>query len=138
MTDILSKVLALRDDLQANLLEREAAIEAAILALVTREHALFLGPSGSAKSLLVRAVCDRIEGAAYFERLVTKFSTPEELFGPLSLSALVDDVMAELRFHLRKLEASSQRRVMRTYGARYDYLKGEPADADEAPATTAG
>ncbi len=47
--------------------------------------------------------------------------------------------MAELRFHLRKLEASSQRRVMRTYGARYDYLKGEPADADDAAAAaTAG
>jgi hypothetical protein len=51
---------------------------------------------------------------------------------------LVDDVMAELRFRLRKLEAASQRRVMRTYGARYTYLKGEPADADEAPAATAG
>ncbi|HUT78521.1 MAG TPA: AAA family ATPase [Polyangia bacterium] len=137
MTDILSKVLALRDDLQANLLEREAAIDAAILALVTREHALFLGPPGTAKSMLVRAVCDRIEGAGYFERLVTKFSTPEELFGPLSLSALENDVMAELRFRLRKLEAASQRRVMRTYGARYTYLKGEPADADEPAAKAA-
>jgi MoxR-like ATPase len=87
MTDTLSKVVALRDGLQANLLEREAAIDAAILALVTRELALFLGPPGTAKSLLVRAVCDRIEGASYFERLLTKFSTPEELFGPLTLSA---------------------------------------------------
>jgi MoxR-like ATPase len=55
MTDTLSKVVALRDDLSTNLLERDAAINAAVLALVTREHALFLGPPGTAKSLLVRA-----------------------------------------------------------------------------------
>ncbi len=52
---------------------------------------------------------------------------------------LVDDVMAELRFRLHKLDGPSQRRVMRTYGARYAYLKGEPADADDATAAaTAG
>jgi MoxR-like ATPase len=91
MTDTLSKVVALRDDLTTNLLERDAAIDAAVLALVTREHALFLGPPGTAKSLLVREVCDRIEGASYFERIVTKFSTPEEIYGPLSLAALEHD-----------------------------------------------
>jgi hypothetical protein len=68
MTDTLSKVVALRDDLDTNLLERDAAIDAAILALVTREHALFLGPPGTAKSLLVRSVCERIEGAGYLGR----------------------------------------------------------------------
>jgi MoxR-like ATPase len=91
MTDTLSKVVALRADLTTNLLEREAAVDAAVLALVTREHALFLGPPGTAKSLLVRSVCERIEGASYFERIVTKFSTPEEIYGPLSLTALEHD-----------------------------------------------
>jgi MoxR-like ATPase len=89
--DVLAKVLAVRDDLTANLLEREIAIEAALLALLTSEHLLLLGPPGTAKSLLVRSICQRIDGSTYFERLLTRFSTPEELFGPLSLSALERD-----------------------------------------------
>jgi MoxR-like ATPase len=89
--DILAKVVAVRDDLTANLLERENAIEAALLALLTGEHLLLLGPPGTAKSLLVRNICARLDGASYFERLLTRFSTPEELFGPLSLTALEQD-----------------------------------------------
>jgi len=90
------EILALRDDLDANLIDRAEAVEAAIIALITREHLLLLGPPGTAKSLLVRAVCERIEGANYFERLLTKFSTPEELFGPLSLSGLESAAQAEV------------------------------------------
>jgi MoxR-like ATPase len=90
-TSVHAKICALRADLANVLIERDAAIDAALLALVTREHCLFLGPPGTAKSLLVRSVCERIEGSSYFERLLTRFSTPEELFGPLSLSALEND-----------------------------------------------
>jgi len=90
-TDVLAKITALRGDLAANLLERETAIEAALLALLTGEHLLLLGQPGTAKSMLVRSICERIEGATYFERLLTRFSTPEEIFGPLSLSALEQD-----------------------------------------------
>jgi len=89
--DILAKVVAVRDDLATHLFERETAIEATLLALLTHEHLLLLGPPGTAKSMLVRSVCQRIEGACYFERLLTRFSTPEELFGPLSLAALEQD-----------------------------------------------
>jgi MoxR-like ATPase len=89
--DLLAKVTAIRDDLAATLLERETAIEAALLALLAGEHLLLLGQSGTAKSMLIRAICDRILGATYFERLLTRFSVPEELFGPLSLSALEQD-----------------------------------------------
>ena len=88
---VLDRVLAVRQDLNTNLLERETAIEAALLALLTREHLLLLGPPGTAKSLLVRCVCESVQGAVYFERLLTRFSTPEELYGPLSLSALEQD-----------------------------------------------
>jgi MoxR-like ATPase len=88
---MLTKIIALRDELRTALLERETAIEAALLALLAGEHLLLLGPPGTAKSLLVRAICERISGATYFERLLTRFSTPEELFGPLSLAALERD-----------------------------------------------
>ena len=87
----LDRILAVRQDLHTNLLERETAIEAALLALLCRAHLLLLGPPGTAKSLLVRCICERIADTRYFERLLTRFSTPEELFGPLSLSALEQD-----------------------------------------------
>jgi len=90
-TAVFDKFWALAKDLCQNLLEREQAIEAALLALLAKEHLLLLGPPGTAKSLLARSICERITGAVYFERLLTRFSTPEELFGPLSLSALEQD-----------------------------------------------
>ena len=43
---------------------------------------------------------------------------------------MISDVMAELRFNLRKKDGSSQRRIMRTYGANFHYLKGEPVDEE--------
>jgi len=88
---VLDRVLAVRQDLNDNLLERETAIEAALLALLCRAHLLLLGPPGTAKSLLVRSICGRISGAVMFEKLLTKYSVPEECFGPLSLSALEKD-----------------------------------------------
>ncbi|HTP29485.1 MAG TPA: AAA family ATPase, partial [Anaeromyxobacteraceae bacterium] len=48
------------------------------------------GSPGTAKSALARTI-SRAFQAAYFERLVTKFTTPEELFGPISLKALEQD-----------------------------------------------
>jgi MoxR-like ATPase len=60
------------------------------VALLARQHVLLLGPPGTAKSQLVEDICARI-GGIYFSWLLTKFSTPEELFGPISLKALEQD-----------------------------------------------
>ena len=51
---------------------------------------LLLGPPGTAKSELGRRL-SRICQGTYFERLLTRFSVPEELFGPLSMTALEQD-----------------------------------------------
>ena len=55
-----------------------------ILAALAGEHLLLLGPPGTAKSELSRRL-SRLTGGLYFERLLTRFSVPEELFGPLSM-----------------------------------------------------
>lgn len=81
----------LRLTLGASLIEREAEIEAALLGLVAREHVLLVGPPGTAKSALSSSITKAIDRAGAFSVLLTKFTTPEELFGPIMLSALRED-----------------------------------------------
>ncbi len=81
---------ALRQELIQLFPERVNVIDGALCALLSGEHVLLLGPPGTGKSALVRAIAQSF-GASYFEWLVTKFSTPEELFGPVSLAGLEQD-----------------------------------------------
>lgn len=71
--------------------EREAEINGSLLAVLSGENLLFLGPPGTAKTQLAKNICQSIEGGNFFNYLLTSFSTPEELFGPLSLKALEED-----------------------------------------------
>ncbi len=78
-------------DLDRDLLQRDAAVRLLLLGALAGEHVLLIGPPGTAKSELARRLHRVFAGASYFERLLTRFSVPEELFGPLSLKALEDD-----------------------------------------------
>jgi MoxR-like ATPase len=77
-----------RRELKELFIERDDLVDGALAAVLSRQHMLMLGPPGTAKSMLAKEVCRRIGGAAYFEWLLTKFTTPEEIFGPVSLPAL--------------------------------------------------
>jgi MoxR-like ATPase len=89
-TYLADKLQALRADLVARFPERQNVIDGALASVLAGEHVLLLGPPGTAKSALARAIAKAF-GGSYFERLLTKFSTPDELFGPVSLKALEQD-----------------------------------------------
>ena len=89
--DLTGRLRKLRDALLTGLVERDVAIRLALLAALTGEHLLLVGPPGTAKSVLARRLHLAFKDATYFERLLTKFSVPEELFGPLSIKALEQD-----------------------------------------------
>lgn len=80
-----------RSNMKSVFIERDEVIDGLLTALVAKENAFMLGPPGTAKSALVTTMSGSITGSACFTRLLTKFSTPEELFGPISLAKLEQD-----------------------------------------------
>lgn len=89
--DLRARLAALTETLSEGLVERAVAVRLALLAALAGEHILLVGPPGTAKSDLARRLHRAFRDAAYFERLLTRFSVPEELFGPLSIAALEQD-----------------------------------------------
>lgn len=86
-----ARFTALGEALRSRFIERDPLVDAALAALVAGQHLLIIGPPGTAKSQLASALCAAIEGARGFDWLLTRFTTPEELFGPVSLAALERD-----------------------------------------------
>ncbi|UQZ81561.1 ATPase RavA [Paenibacillus konkukensis] len=78
--------------LEERFLEREELIRLLLLGLMSHENALLIGPPGSAKSQLARAVSQLFGGGGWFDYLLTRFTTPDEMFGPVSLQQLKQDV----------------------------------------------
>ncbi len=95
LSPTLAPIHDLRRELASRFPERREVIDGALCAVLAGEHALLLGPAGTGKSALVRAIAQAF-GGKYFERLLTKFATPEEIFGPISLRALENDRYARV------------------------------------------
>lgn len=75
----------LRNQLRSSYLERDEAILAALLAVLCGEHIFMLGPPGTAKSKLVRAIVHSISNARYFETGLSKNKPAEAVLGPLDI-----------------------------------------------------
>lgn len=89
--DLLNKLAQVRAYLNSKFVQREELIDVCLTALVARQHVLLLGPPGTAKTQLVSELAACLDGGQHFQWLLTRFTTPEELFGPVSLSALEKD-----------------------------------------------
>jgi len=78
----------LLDQLKENVFEKDTELGMSLLAALAGESVLLLGPPGVGKSMVARRVKDAFREAHSFEYLMSRFSTPDEIFGPVSISRL--------------------------------------------------
>src|SRR5437667_11660296 len=72
---------------------RDEVIDLVALAVVAGEHLFLYGPPGTAKSMLIRQFASAVQGR-YFEYMLTRFSEPNEIFGPIDLARLREGTVA--------------------------------------------
>ena len=85
------RIKALVAEVSADMFEREEIVAVALLGALCGQNTFLYGPPGTAKSLIARRIACAFQSPTYFEYLMNRFSTPEEVFGPVSIKALKED-----------------------------------------------
>ncbi|HDR1144795.1 TPA: AAA family ATPase, partial [Pasteurella multocida] len=88
MQDRISRLL---QQLNTNMHEREQILAITLLGAISGQNTFLYGPPGTAKSLISRRLSYAFETSNYFECLMNRFTTPEEIFGPISIQELKAD-----------------------------------------------
>ena len=101
---LFTKMNAIIDEVNLEVAEREELTECIAICLIARKNLFILGDTGQAKSYAINEFRKRITGAKQFERLMSKQTDEEQLFGRLDLSSLIpgnlpqSELMKESRY----------------------------------------
>ena len=88
--DVRQRILRTSAALQGYFVDKGEIIELMTIATLAQEPLLLIGRPGTAKSDLVVRFCEALglRGADYFEYMLTKFTEPSEIVGPIDITLL--------------------------------------------------
>ena len=85
---MLERFKQLLGEMNRGIYEKETEISLSLLAALAGESIILLGHPGVAKSMVARQLKTAFKDARSFEYLMSRFSTPDEIFGPVSMQKL--------------------------------------------------
>lgn len=85
------RITQLLEQIGEGLHEREHILSVSLLSTLSGQNTFLFGPPGTAKSLISRRLACAFESPKYYEHLMNRFTTPEEVFGPVSIQELKQD-----------------------------------------------
>lgn len=111
-------------------LTRAAAIVAGEARAVAAGHGAMVNPSAAEVEARLTSARQESDQLAPADRA---YDMAQAAVAALrsTANAMIENVVEEVRFATRRMDAPSQRRVLRSYGARFSYLPGEPRDDDD-------
>ena len=89
--EVKQRIIKLREQLNHGVYEKEEVMAMSILSAVAGESIFLLGAPGVAKSLIARRFKYAFKDGKSFEYLMSRFSTPDEIFGPVAISKLKNE-----------------------------------------------
>lgn len=84
--NLIQKLHQVAQELTNHFLDKDEIVRLLIISVLAGEHMVIIGPPGTAKSAMIR-LFSRLVDARYFEYLLTRFTEPNELFGPIDIRA---------------------------------------------------
>jgi MoxR-like ATPase len=84
----IQKLNAALDFVKASFIGKDEIIDLLGISLIAKENAFLLGPPGTAKSAIIRLLATCIKDGKNFEYLLTRFTEPNEIFGPFDIRKL--------------------------------------------------
>lgn len=85
------RIHELLEEMSAGLYDKQTECALVLLTAIAGESILLLGPPGIGKSLIARRVKAVFKNARSFDYLMSRFSTPDEIFGPVSIRKMKDE-----------------------------------------------
>ena len=93
---VLTSLAECKDYLLSRFIGRADEINAILLSLVSKQHCVLLGPPGTGKSLIINTI-SKMFNKMYFNYLLTKFTTPDEIFGVVDIKKLREEGILEFK-----------------------------------------